>query len=1111
MRHSRKSLLLVGAATLGLVFATGAYAQAKSFNVPAEDAVKTIPEFARQAGVQIIAPAGRLKGIQTRAVSGNLEPRAALNQLIANTGLEVASDNGKVISLRARDAASVTTAATPALAQSAGDAAEPEPETEPQTVVVTGSRLANRGFKAPTPVTVVDAEEVKLTGTQNIETLLNSTPQFIGSQNNGPTANTVPGGTATLNMRGFGAQRNLVLVNGRRFAISGTDQVTDINTIPAALIKRTEVVTGGSSAVYGSDAITGVVNFIMRDDFEGVEISAQTRWDQPTNTPTNTVDLTLGGNFADDKGNAVVSLNYLTRGSITRGERGDFAFFSLSDGCVTADSWSDSQAGTPLSVPGGQTCLSAGGRPGLIAGGSGDIPNGRFFGIPTFGSAQSNAGLDAALLAAGLQSATSRGFTFGDTGTQARAAVSPQDDFNLGPANYLIIPQRRWMVNSFIDYEFNEKVTGYIEAHFSNNVVNMQLAPTNVNGNFLINANNPYLSTQMQEVVRQLDLRETGTTNITQGTATFSTTPGDGLAVLGIGRRLNEVGNRFNSSERNVFRTAFGLRGDLGSVSEGFLRNLSYDAYYSYARTQNTDSQRGSASRSRFAQALLSVGGAAPVLNPFGPNITPTAAAAIAVNSTNVQIAEQQVIAANIAGEAFDLPAGPVDFNAGFEWRYNYAKYTPDTFLSSGDVSGFNAAKPTVGSTIVREIYGEVRAPILADAPFAKRLNVNGAFRYSDYNLEGVGGVWTYSVGAEWQPIDDVAFRSQFQHAIRAPNVGELYGGQSLNFASATDPCSSRAPVAQQTQAVRDVCVATGVPVSAVFGTGVQPNTIIGNTVGGSPTVGEEESDTYTFGLIFTPRAVPGLALSVDWFSIELEGAIAPLGGGLQNTLDLCYRIIGDASSEFCQGITRNSVTGEITGPNYVATTNANTGGLKTSGIDLNGRYGFNLDWGLFSGGSRIDLSANWTYTEEFTGTPLQALPNLTNECVGAYGPTCGQPIPEWKGVSRVTWRNGPLTLSLRDRYIGEVTRDNYLLPLRSGGTPPALNTITNPVLDAQHYLDLSFAYKLPKNIEVYGGINNLSDESPPVTGSAQANANTWTATYDVEGRVYYLGMNLRF
>ncbi|ESQ87293.1 TonB-denpendent receptor [Asticcacaulis sp. AC460] len=1083
-------MLFAGAALIGLSLATGAMAQVKSFNVPAADAVRTIPQFASQAGVQIVAPAGTLQGVRTRPVQGNIDVRAALAQLLEGTGLEIASDDGNIIALRVAPVAAVV-----------------EPD---QPVVVTGSRLAKRGFTAPTPVTVVDAEELKLSGTQNVETLLNQNPQFIGSQNNGPTANTVPGGTATLNLRGFGAQRNLVLVNGRRFAIAGTDGTTDINTIPAALLKRTEVVTGGSSAVYGSDAITGVVNFIMRDDFDGVEIAAQKRWDEPTGTPTYTVDLTVGGNFADGRGNAVVSLDYLNRGSITRGERGDYAFYSLSDGCVTSASWSDDKPGTPQSVPSGQTCVGAGGRMGLIAGGSGDIPAGRFFGIPTYGSAQSNPGLDAALLAAGLQNAGARGFTF--DGDQARPALTPQDDYNLGPENYLIIPQTRWMANTFIHYDFNEKVTAYLEAHFSNNVVNMQLAPTNINGNFLLNVNNPHVSSQMREVLHQLDMRETGPQSITQGTLTLTTTPNDGLAVLGIGRRLVEVGDRFNSSERNVFRTAFGIRGNLGNASDSFLRDLKYDLYYSYARTQNTDSQRGSASRSRYAQALLSQNGQAPVLDVFGKDsISAAGAAAIAINSTNIQTAQQQVVVANLSGEAFDLPAGPVDFNAGFEWRYNEAKYTPDTFLSSGDVSGFNAAKPTSGSVAVKEVYGEVRAPILADLPLARRLNINGAFRYSEYDLKGVGGVWTYSVGGEWSVNKSITFRSQFQHAIRAPNVGELYGGQSLQFASATDPCSSRAPSAQQTAAVRTLCEATGVPSAAVFGTGVQPNTIIGNTIGGNPNVGEEQSDTYTFGAVFTPSFVPGLAVAIDWYSIELDGAIAPLGGGLQNTLNLCYTIIADANSEFCKAITRSNTTGEITSPNYVVTTNANTGGIKTSGVDFDGRYSFRTDWGLFDGGSRFDLGATWTYTDEFTSTPVQALPHLKNYCVGAYGPTCGQPIPQWKGVSRVTWRNGPLTLSLRDRYIGKVMIDRYLLPKRANGTVPALEALTRPVIEGQHYFDLSFAYELPSHVEVYGGIQNITAKDPPVVGSSQANANTWAATYDVEGRVFFLGAKVNF
>lgn len=983
---------------------------------------------------------------------------------------------------------------------------------ENTTVVITGSRLKVRGFKAPTPVSVVDQEEIKLTGTQNVETLLNSTPQFIGSQNNGPTANTVPGGTATLNMRGFGGQRNLVLVNGRRFAIAGTDQTTDLNTIPSALVKRAEVVTGGSSAVYGSDAITGVVNFIMRDDFEGVEINAQKRWDSHTSTPTYSLDFTMGSNFADDRGNAVVSVNYLNRGSITRGERGGYAFYSLSDGCVTSASWSETQPGTPQAIGSGQTCLTAGGKPGLIAGGSGDIPNGRFFGIPAMGSAQSNAGLDAALAAAGLSAMGGRGFTFDNAGATARPALTPQDDFNLGPENYLIIPQQRWMVNTFLDYKFSDKAVAYAEVHFSNNIVNMQLAPTNLNGNFLINVNNPYLSASMQEVMRQMDLRETTPTTITAGSATYTTTQGDGLAVLGVGRRFVEVGDRFNSSERNVFRTAIGLRGDLGDASPTFFRDLSYDVYYSYARTQNTDSQRGSVSRSRFQANLLRVGSASPVLNVFGQNLTAAAVNAIAINSTNVQVAEQQVFAFNLSGEAFDLPAGPVDFSAGFEWRYNYAKYTPDSYLSSGDVAGFNAAKPTGGSLLVKELYLEMRAPILADAPFAKRLNLNGAYRQSDYNLKGVGSVGTYSVGIEWAPTDDFTIRNQVQHAIRAPNVGELYGGAALNFSSANDPCSNRVPVAQQTAEVKAVCVATGVPDAMVFTGAVQPNTIIGNVSGGNPNVGAEISDTYTLGVVYTPTYVKNLAISVDYFRINLDGAIAQIGGGLQNTLNLCYVTLKDANSEFCKAVSsRNSVTGEIQGPNYVMLTNANTGGIKTSGFDINARYGLKTDFGIFEGGSRFDFGANWTYTKEFTVTPVQAMPHLKNPCVGSFGPTCGQPIPEWKGVSSVNWRNGPVTLSLRERYIGKVTRDNYILPSRNGGTVPALNTITNPIIDAQAYFDLSFSWNLPHEMQIYGGINNIADKDPPVMGSAQANANTWAATYDVEGRVYFVGINKKF
>jgi iron complex outermembrane receptor protein len=240
----------------------------------------------------------------------------------------------------------------PAASVSSAAAAPDEAE-----VIVTGSRLAAEGFSAPTPVSVVSAQDIQLSGTVNVERLLTQSPQFVASPTGGSTVSGQGAGQSDLNLRGFGATRNLVLVNGRRYAISGPDQTVDINTIPSALIKQTEVVTGGSSAVYGSDAITGVVNFILRDDFEGVEARVQGNANSPTNARTYDATLTFGGNFAEGRGNAVISANYLKRDPITRRDRGGFTSVALSDGCTVPSSEDKTtHVGTPFAVPGGQTC-----------------------------------------------------------------------------------------------------------------------------------------------------------------------------------------------------------------------------------------------------------------------------------------------------------------------------------------------------------------------------------------------------------------------------------------------------------------------------------------------------------------------------------------------------------------------------------------------------------------------------------------------------------------------------------------------------------------------------------------------------------------------------------
>lgn len=992
------------------------------------------------------------------------------------------------------------------------DAAEPAAEDE-GLIVVTGSRIARRdGFDASTPVAVVTSEEFKLTGTTNVEKLLSSSPQFVPSTNGGASSNTVPGGAADVNLRGFGNTRNLVLVNGRRFAIYGPEQVTDLNTIPAALIERTDVVTGGSSAVYGSDAITGVINFVMRQDFEGVEARAQYGVDAPTGTSNYSFDVTMGGNFADGRGNTVVSANYTKRGGITRGQRGDWAFDSLADGCIVPGTGGPSRAGDVFSGASGAACTAAGGELGFIRSGSGDIPNGRFSGLPVPGSAQSNPGLNAAYAAAGLGNLGSFGFTFNDAGNAARPALDPQDRFNLGPDNYLIMPQERWMINSFSHYDFTPGVTGYVELHYSNNRVNAQLAPSNIGVNTLFNVNNPYLTPQLQEVFRQLDLRESGATTIGAGSATYTTTPGDGLVAITAGKRYTEIGNRAADSRRNVFRAVAGFRGDIGDLSDSFLTNLKYDVYYSYAQTEETTILTNAISRSRLQASLLSQNGAAPVCNIFGQNISDACANAIRIGATNSTQAKLQVASAIVSGDLVRLPAGPAGFSFGVEWRKSEATFNPDSFLSSGDVAGFNAGLPTSGSVSAKEVFGEVRLPVLSDASPVGAVVVNGAFRYSDYDLSGVGGQWTYLGGVEWRPLPDVSFRGQYQRAIRAPNVAELFGGSQRIVGAATDPCSANQPAAQQTEAVRNVCIANGVPAGLVFTGGVQPNTIIPGDFGGNPNVGAEKSDTFTAGVVFTPTFIPRFRASIDYFNIKLDGAISQLGGGLNNTLNLCFNVIQDNSSEFCQAIRRDPTTGAINDPYVAQIRNANTGALQTSGIDFAVRYSQPLEFGLLAPTSRIDFATNWTYTHDFTSTPVRAFPNIKNYCAGSFGATCGEPLPNWRGNSRVSYTDGGLTLSVRHRFVGGVTNDRYILPLRSGSaSTPALNTLVYPKLPAQHYFDLSFSYDLAKPIQIFGGVNNLFGNEPPLVGSPQIRSNTYPATYDVLRQEFFIGAILKF
>jgi len=955
-----------------------------------------------------------------------------------------------------------------------------------EEVFVTGSRIRRQELITSTPITVIGSQDFALSGTTNVEQLLNTMPQVIPGE--GGFTNNDSSGVATVDLRGLGVQRNLVLVNGRRYIFFDSTQVTDLNTIPAALVAGTEIVTGGSSAVYGSDAISGVVNFLLKDDFEGLAVTGQYDTSRHGDGDVMNFDVTMGGNFADDRGNAVVYFNYLDREAVLADARSQSEFF-LVDG------------------------KDANGNPTLLPGGSSSIPNGRLSGFPTSGPEYlARPGLQAALAAAGLTGVGSLGFKFDDTGQLVSPFVSPGDQYNFNPLNYLQLPQERKMVGTLATYDVSDRVEAYVEGMFVQNIVETKRAPTPVGGTTLFQVDSPFLSPAVQNILRSLDATEGTLQRGANGVPILgpdglpviipAATRNDGYTTLGYSRRLSEVATRDVVFERNALRGLFGLRGDLEDFG-GFLKNPNYDMYYSYARTRNVTNSFGSTLAAAFTQGLTTrfnasgnlvctnpSNGCVPI-NMFGPLISPEAAAFFQTSQTSSEEASMQVASAVITGDSFALPAGDVGLAFGAEYRMVDGLFVP----SQGGVGDVNTG-PTGGDYDVWEVFTEVLVPI------TEGFEASAAFRYSDYSLDNVGGVWTYGTGLTWHINNSFMLRGQYQHAVRAPSVDELFSAQIGSAPAAVDPCSL--PSAASNSTIRDLCIATGVPISLVGDPGLQPNFQITGITGGNPDLQEESGDTYTFGLVFTPESLKGFSATIDYYNITVEDAIAQSGGSVNNVLNLCYNRIQSINSVFCQSVVRQP-NGIIGTPGGVYVLNENIGQIETDGVDIHATYVWDVGFGLFSEGSSFDVTFGAAWLNNFDVTPVAELPELVNECADSFGLTCGEPLPEFKSTTRVNWYTGPLTLSLRWRWIGSVTDDR----ITNGGANPA--NLPVPDTGDVNYFDLTGYYTINDNYSFTLGIENMFDKTQPIIGSSQEQLNTFPSTYDPFGRLYFLSFTAQF
>jgi outer membrane receptor protein involved in Fe transport len=964
---------------------------------------------------------------------------------------------------------------TPSFAQEAAPAAEAA-----EAIVVTGSRIARPDLTGTTPVAVVSAEEFKLAGAINVEQVINTLPQVLPG--NTSFSNNPGNGAVTLNLRGIGSTRTLVLVNGRRWMFYDTNQIVDLNTIPQFLISNVDVVTGGTSAVYGSDAVSGVVNFRLRD-LNGIEAGTTYSLTDKGDGERYSANIAIGSSLDDGRGNVTMFANYTRRKSIFQGAR-SFSATAAGDGCIVPGSTNAvTEIGTPY--PSGitvSTCGTRGGQVGFVPQGSATGP------IATFGSGTST-------------------YIFNPTGGGSRVFKDPGDLYNFAPANYLQLPQERYLLGAYGNYEVTDGLEFYSELSFVNNRVASELAPTPTGVSAPLLIASPYFDAATRALLTANDAAEAATAG----------TRGDGYATTSVSYRFLSAGSRNQEQTRQAFRVLGGFRGDITD-------NLQFDMFYSYARTSNTQIQQGNVSSSRYVNALTTefvpgsttelrckdasarAAGCVPI-NVFGSGLASADAVKyVRVQSTNLEQSELTNAVASVSGSLFNLGMGgdDVGFAFGGEYRKMASRYIPDEFLASGDVLGFNAGKPTSGSYDVKEIFGELNVPVLEDQ-FIHRLGLNAAARYSDYSLSAVGGSWTYSGGIDVAPIEDVTFRAQYSRAVRAPNVQDLFAGNSTGFPAATDPCSDRGTAASRTDALRAFCLAAGVPAATVFTRAVQPNAQIQADFGGSPTVEEETSDTFTAGLVFRPSFVPRLNITADYFNISVDNTIGVLAGGVSSALSLCYNTIQDLNNPICKVFvgmrnTSNGALGQTSGGKNPQFRSANVGNLETSGIDVQVDYSMpvmNGNLGFFYLGTWLDT---------YRSTPISSIPERENIVEGTHGQ------PKYRHNVRVTYSEGPALFSVRWRY-EDGTKDTRIQNVFNGtqriGTDPAL--LPKPYVGSTNYIDLSVGVDLNENFSLNAGVNNLFDTQPRILGSAAEQGNTLPSFYDVLGRDYFVSARFKF
>jgi outer membrane receptor protein involved in Fe transport len=990
---------------------------------------------------------------------------------------------------------------------------------ELQEIVITGSRIpVPANINSTSPITAVSNQDIQLAGQVDTGEILNSLPQNIiafgadlGAHQNPLTS---AGGISTADLRGLGPQRTLVMVDGKRLYIGDPNQqnpnpAADLNEVPAAIIERVDVVTGGASAVYGSDAVAGVINFIMKQNFQGIEIGGQYGFYdhnnrehaiqaldasvQTTVGPTNPtftapngnirdgdkrdLSIVLGTNLADGTGNVTAYATWHKQDPVRNGDR-DFA-----------------------------NCQ-------LVSSGNNDR-----FDYSCIGTTNSNYFQPEVLQPNGSLKA---GSVYNVVGTSFlpnhQVGANPPWEFNPNPYEFMQEQSTRWNAGVYghvdvTDY-FKPYLTATVMDDRSDETVGPSAAfkasyPFTPDNFYRVNCTNPLLSAQEQGILCTPAM-------IAADTPSPGNNPA-GLAIINIGRRDVEGGGRDAYYDHTNYRMAVGAKGDIA-------KGITYDAYTQYFYTSFYTSNTNYLNYANIGQALIAKSSAAgPVCTNIIGNcvpwnifatggVTPAQLGYLLSPGNGYGTDSETIVHADVTfelgqyGLIFPAARDGVGLNVGAEHRADTYHFNPDAVEGSGELAGFSgAAVPINAGETVDEGFFEVRTPLVQDHDWAKDLSLDLGYRYSNYSL--AGGASTYKFEVQYAPTSDFRLRYSFDRAIRAPNLFELFNPGSYGQTSVigTDPCSGAKPTASLA-----ACMRTGVT-AAQYGsipdcTAAQ----CGQVIEGNTALKPEKANTYSVGVTLTPAGLPDLTGSLDYWHIQQSGLIGPVPANI-----LFSNCINNNTPFDCSQLVRNPVTGALTGATvagggYVLQKSINTGAGLTSGIDLQTAYVIPL-----SGLGTLTWGINGTWLQHSITTPYVG--SGSYDCAGLFGASCNTNSvnPKWRHNMRLTWETpwSKLLVSAHWRYIAGVDFDNNssnsLLQYAEEGSYDAPNSH----IGSYSYFDLSAVWPVVPAVQLRAGINNLFDKDPPVLGSeitGTGSANTYS-TYDTLGRAIFVAFTAKF